>query len=76
MRATDRTIDPSTLPVERPCMGCGATLRARLGEPGTRIMFHPAPLCHHLLAKLASMGFAPNPAEGFVFSDAGKETAS
>jgi hypothetical protein len=65
-----RTVDPSTLPVGLPCIGCGAMMRARLGEPGTRIMFHPAPLCSHLLSKLSSMGFArPDPADGLVFTD-------
>lgn len=70
---SDQTFDPSTLPLRAPCAGCGAPMRARLGAPGTRIMFHPAPLCSHLLAKLAAMGLKqPDPDGGYLFTDGGK----
>jgi hypothetical protein len=65
-----KTINPTTLPEAWPCVGCGARLRARLGAPGTNIMFHPAPLCAHLLVKLASMGIeSPDPTSGYIFND-------
>jgi len=64
------TVDPKTLPEDGPCVGCGATLRARLGEPGTRISYHPAPLCEHLLTALDKIGIPrPAPGQGFVFTD-------
>jgi len=69
----EATIDPAELPEAAPCVGCGAMMRARLGAPGTRLMFHPAPLCAHLLSKLTSMGFeSPDPMSGYLFGDVPK----
>lgn len=64
-------IDPATLPPLAPCVGCGATMRARLdGGPGARIMYHPAPLCPHILVKMAELGLtAPEPGRGYAFTD-------
>lgn len=70
MRVLTMIIDPATLPIVARCKGCDAPMRARLGEPGTRIMWHPPPLCSHLLSKLASMGLElPDPTGGYAFSD-------
>ena len=63
-------LDPKTLPADRRCVGCGAMMRSRHGAPGTRVTYHPAPLCEHLLTALDELGI-PRPAahEGLVFTD-------
>ena len=63
-------LDPKTLPEDGPCVGCGAMMRARLGPPGTRIAYHPAPVCEHMLAKIRELGIkTPEPGQSFVYTD-------
>lgn len=63
-------LDPKTLPEDGPCVGCGAMMRARHGPPGTRIAYHPAPVCEHVLAKIRQLGYQlPAPGQGFIYTD-------
>lgn len=63
-------IELSAFTVTRPCVGCGAATRYRDGAPGTRAVYHPAPVCSHMVSLMQTMGLAPPPAGlGIMFED-------
>lgn len=70
---TFKSGDPcrTILPDARPCVGCGAAIRHReTAPPGSRAMFHPAPVCEHLRSLLRSRGIAePAAGDGFLMLD-------
>lgn len=62
--------DLSAFTITRPCVGCGAQTRYRDGAPGTRGVYHPAPLCSHMVSLMRKLGLAPPPAaHGIIFAD-------
>jgi hypothetical protein len=62
------------LPNVTPCTGCGASIRYNEAAPGSRAIYHPAPVCEHLRSKLRTMGM-PEPAvsDGFLMLDGADE---
>lgn len=64
--------NPADLPDTELCIGCGATLRVLRGAPGTRAMFHPAPLCERLLSKLRAIGHSPPLDGGYLVTDSAR----
>lgn len=62
--------DLSAFTIERPCVGCGAMTRYRDGAPGTRGVYHPAPVCAHMVSLMSRLGLAPPPTGiGIMFDD-------